>query len=347
MKMKTKPLLLAVAVSLALSNSALATYTQNVAAGDTVTNEVVDSTSNPGTNNQDVYGTAIDTTINSGAYQNVKDGGVAKGSVVQGGLTVDKGGVAESSKVESTGSLLNTGKIYSTEVSGYLQSMGGGEDYDTVIKSGGSFRIAGSDTDVTKSFNATIENGASVDVARNAELNNWDISGSVKVYRDIYDNYTDFPVFNDATVNNGGRVQLDYGSQMFNTTINGGRVDFTSLTPALAQPQIPVYRLSKLEGEVQTSPSPIMVMLLMLVLTNIIWSLMVKEDGRCLHKRSLNLPPILILNQRRNLHLIQNRHQSQHLNRNQRQNLHLTRLQLHRQLPQVPPPFCLWQRSIL
>ncbi|KGT87023.1 hypothetical protein NG99_24415 [Erwinia typographi] len=138
-------------------------------------------------------------------------------------------GTAKNSVVEKDGEILLYGKLEGATVSGYLQSAAG-EDHDTVIKSGASFQITGSQKtdDAATSFNAVIENDATVSVARNAQLNAWNVSGKVSVYKDIDDDNKYFPVFNDAKVNKDGIIHLNYGAEMFNTDINGGRVDVGS-----------------------------------------------------------------------------------------------------------------------
>lgn len=209
---------------LCTGNPAHAIYTQIVAPGDTVSLETVDDSSFSHTNMQYVYGTTINNTVLNKAFQMIESGGVAHGTLIKtgGNQTIKEGGMASGSRVE--GVLLNSGKIFDTVVNGYLQSLTGGEDHHTLIASGGAFRIGGKPGSPTRSFDAIIEKDARVDVARNAELNNWDINGTVSVYRDIYDNYSDFPIFTRAILGGSGSVYLNLGAQMVDTVMNGGQI---------------------------------------------------------------------------------------------------------------------------
>jgi outer membrane autotransporter protein len=224
MKLKTKPLLIAAVISAALSGSTYA-FTANVAAGTTVTGETIDATGTE-SNNQTVYGTANDTTIEADNYQYVMQGGIANNSsAVNGGwVSAQDGGVLNNASVDANSSLsIGGGGISNNaDIYGYMQN-GGGTDTGTIIESGATYNLYGDNDNYSSvSKDTTIKNGGHVDISGTVEADNWDVSGSITVRRNI-DDETD-PIFNNATLNNGALVTLDYGAQMNGTTVNGGKL---------------------------------------------------------------------------------------------------------------------------
>lgn len=224
-----KPLLLAVAISACLHSPAFA-WTQNVAAGDTVTGETITQLPHGG-DSQHVFGTANDTTVTSGGFQFVEDGGIVNNTqaVSDGEVIVMDGGTANDTTVDSTSQLLieDGGAVEGADVYGYLQN-GGGTDRNITLETGGSYYLTGT-SGFALSENATIKTGASVTVFGNAQADDWAIAGDITVMRNIIDVID--PVFNRATLYDGANVTLNYNAVMNDTTVNGGTLTVRSSEP--------------------------------------------------------------------------------------------------------------------
>ena len=154
-------------------------FTAIVNSGDTVTDEIVDGAS------QDVYGTAVNTAINSGGNQYVHIDGVTTGTQINaGGSQTLSGGFSETVELNGGNQYVNSGTttgvkinlngnqfIYSggiaTDVeitSGGYQYIYGGATSDVDIKSGGNQRVYGSAvvSDIEISGTQTLVDGGSV-----------------------------------------------------------------------------------------------------------------------------------------------------------------------------------------
>lgn len=234
MNIKTKPLFIAAAISIVLNNNALA-FSLVVDAGTTVNGETIDSTDSSGIpNEQYVYGTANDTTVNADNGQYIEDGGVANNTTVLSGgvLAVYSGGTSNSALV-NTGSILMLdagATINDTTVYGNLQNEGG-TDVNTVLKSGSVYNMTGSATaegSPSLSVGTIMETGSHADISSNSEADSWQIAGEVDVRRNGPNIEVD-PLFKDTVINEGGIVNLNYSAEMDNTTVNtGGRIHVTS-----------------------------------------------------------------------------------------------------------------------
>ncbi len=161
-------------------------FTETVLADTTVSNETVDSNTDTGSTQQ-VYGTATDTTVNTGGQQ-----------------VINPGGATNRTSVNTGGTLTNNG----------------GEDNNTTLNSGGTVVLQGSKDgrSVAVSNNAVIAQGSFVNINDYAEANRWIINGTNNDY--IYLR-ADTSVMNDATLN-GGKLWIEKGT-LQNTTVNGGQ----------------------------------------------------------------------------------------------------------------------------
>ena len=240
--------------------SALA-LTQEVPAGQTVSNGMVDSiftqnvygTTNDysilGTQNVMSGGVANNSYLYSYAQQNVMSGGVATGTNIQRSAIQTVSGESFGSLVNSSGSMkVNSGgKASDTIVNGgSLSVLGGGEADGTILKSG-NFSVAASATATNTQINSGTMKVYGVD--ENAVLNGGlqvINSGATASGTQIYGGRQEVDgsavatslfggrqiVFSGASLSDAvvedGRLEMSSGSNLNGLTLNGGKAEIAS-----------------------------------------------------------------------------------------------------------------------
>ena len=204
MKMKTKPLLVAIAVSVALAQQAIAAYTPTVNAGTTVDGETIQGTNAL----QQMYGTANNTTILSGT-QNVY--GTANDTIISGGTQmVVYGGVSNRANI-SSGSLQVNGETNDVIATGGFLSINSGSNGTVDPNTGGKMNRT------TLSNGAILENRFGVDTDTIINSGGLLETGS---NRDIV--WKDTAISNNAVINAGGLQTVDNGGTSNGSTVNVG-----------------------------------------------------------------------------------------------------------------------------
>mgnify|MGYP003365311193 CR=1 FL=1 len=212
MKRLFRPLPLATAVALACCASpVLASYTNTVEAGTTVSGETVDGkTWGDGGYQQNVYGSTDNITITDGGEQVVQSGGVSANSTVAGTQIIANGGVTNGSAVQAHGTLeVSTGGVSNgTTLTGddaKVTVADNGTTNNTVINAGGQELLRGKPDAPAISNGSVINEGGYQQIGM--PLDNpyqQDIRG----------------IATGATIN-GGVQDVDHG-QAIDTVINSG-----------------------------------------------------------------------------------------------------------------------------
>jgi len=205
MNMKTKPLLIAIAISVALSNQAIAAYTPNVAAGTTVNGETIQLNSDVqyvyGTANstslamgkQYIDGVANDTNISNSGDQFVEYGGVVNRENISTKGYAEVNGEANDSVITTGGKLVvNQGALGNTILAN------AGHANRSVINAGGILQNRlGNDTDTIVNSGGLLESGLEHDTG-------WKNTGLTK----------------NATINAGGLQTVNNGGSSDGSTVN-------------------------------------------------------------------------------------------------------------------------------
>ena len=238
---------IAVLIASTIPTTALAaSFTQNIAKGTEVSNEVIDG-------KQSVYGNITNSIITTGGHQYIYSGGAASDIILNGGKstvnnadiknfkiingiqTLKTGAISYSAEITGTGiQHVNDGakSAYSTLANGgrqYINS--GGKSENTTIESGGSLYTYANG----ESLNTTVNDGAFF--VRGGAATNSVINGGKQVvteggittgdiindggYQNIGVNGSAFNV----VVNKGGRQDINTGGYAKDTTIIGGQYD--------------------------------------------------------------------------------------------------------------------------
>ncbi|WP_442879436.1 autotransporter outer membrane beta-barrel domain-containing protein [Citrobacter sp.] len=224
---------------------------QTIISGGSATSTIINNTGNQWVSNggnvtattingggQVVFGSAIDTTINSGGIQTINSKGSASDTIVNnGGLqTVNAGGSATSTTVHSGGVLQVSAGGSASLVT---QNSGGAVVTNTsAVMDGtnqnGSFSIAGG-----SASNMLLENGGHLSVHQGHQANDTTInSGGVVV---VEGSATDTTINDNGLlhvssggsvtgtiVNNGGRENINSGGSATSTSLNSGGIQAVS-----------------------------------------------------------------------------------------------------------------------
>lgn len=212
---KIKPICIAIAAIIA--NPLYAYATNSTVAADDIVNDTVISEGD----NQYVYGTANNTTINYEGLQDVYAGGVANNTVVDGTQFIGSGGHANNTQINTAdgGQIVAKGGSASqtTINDGGLQHVpDGGKVYDTIIMEGGQQWIEeGSVADKTE-----IRAGGKQIIQFNGVANNTTIEGGTQEIR-TYSTATN-------TTINSGTQNISGGGQAIGTEIRGNGIQNVS-----------------------------------------------------------------------------------------------------------------------
>ncbi|EPF2244841.1 autotransporter outer membrane beta-barrel domain-containing protein [Citrobacter werkmanii] len=212
MLFKLNPIFIALFVSsgIASCNYAFA-KTETVDAGTTVNNGTISSG-----NGQVVYGTTNNISVSAGGHQTVEEGGVANGTIVNGGSMYVTGEandtIINSGNIDVNGQATNTtingGSVAidaGANSGGLTDPSLGGQMNNTTINAGILENRFGIDTDTTVNAGSTLQTGhaetgqASTAISQNAIINN----GGTQ----IIDNGG---TSNGSTVNSGGAMTIQY-----------------------------------------------------------------------------------------------------------------------------------------
>jgi outer membrane autotransporter protein len=204
MTINTKPLLIAIAVSIAISHQAIAAYTPTVNSGTTVEDETIQGVDSI----QQVYGTANRTTILSGV-QNIY--GIANDTIISGGkqIVID-GGVSNWVSI-SSGDLEVNGEANHIVANGGIIVVDNGSSGIVDPNTGGKVTLT------MLSNGAVLENRFGID--NDTIVNS---GGMLETGSDLDVGWVDTAISNNAIINGGGLQTISNGGTSNGSTINAG-----------------------------------------------------------------------------------------------------------------------------
>ncbi|MHA6313566.1 autotransporter outer membrane beta-barrel domain-containing protein (plasmid) [Pantoea sp. S-LA4] len=205
MEINTQPLLLAVAIIVALTNQATAAYTPLVNAGTTVNNEVIAGSDNA---QQVVNGIANNTTINSGSQYIF---GVANNTTLLGGTQYIIYGGESNVVTMSGGALLVNGATNDVTATAGILSINSGLNGTVDSATGGSMNRT------VLSGSAFLENRFGIDT--DTIVNS---GGILQTGSNLDNDWIDTAISNNTVINEGGLQTVDNHGTSNNSIVNKG-----------------------------------------------------------------------------------------------------------------------------